>query len=79
MCNGDLLFIDIIAEELKDLDVFGTNMYRGVSFGDAFQKVQEKLGLPILFTEFGADAWNAVNVYWITPEEYARLQLAPRG
>ena len=59
IANGDLQYIDIIAEETKGLDVFGTNMYRGISFGDAFQKVKEKLGLPIMFTEFGADAFNA--------------------
>ena len=34
ICNGDLLFLDIIAEECKDIDVLGTNVYRGVSFGD---------------------------------------------
>ena len=62
MCNGDLLFIDIIAEEVKEIDVFGTNMYRGVSFGDAFQQVKEKLGMPLLFTEFGSDAFNAVEM-----------------
>ncbi len=59
LCNGDLLFIDIIAKEVKGLDVFGTNMYRGASFGDAFKQVKEKLGVPIMFTEFGADAFNA--------------------
>jgi hypothetical protein len=61
MCNGDLLFIDIIAEECEDIDIFGTNMYRGLSFRDAFQVVKEKLNKPILFTEFGADAFNAVD------------------
>ena len=60
ICNGDVLFIDIIAEECKDVDIYGTNMYRGVSFGDAFQVVKEKLNKPILFTEFGADAFNAL-------------------
>lgn len=60
ICNGDLLFIDIIAEECKDVDVYGTNMYRGVSFGDAFQQVKDKLNKPILFTEFGSDAFNAI-------------------
>lgn len=59
MCNGDLLFIDLIAEEVKEMDVLGVNMYRGISFGDAFQKVKEKLNVPIMFTEFGADAFNA--------------------
>jgi len=60
ICNGDLLFIDIIAEECKDVDILGTNMYRGISFGDAFEVVKEKLNKPILFTEFGADAFNAI-------------------
>lgn len=59
ICNGDLLFLDIIAKECKDIDIFGTNMYRGVSFGDAFQRVKDEYNKPILFTEFGADAFNA--------------------
>lgn len=62
ICNGDLLFIDIIAEEIKQLDVFGTNVYRGVSFTDAFEKVKEKLGVPVMFTEFGSDAFNAAEM-----------------
>lgn len=60
ICNGDVLFIDIIADECKDFDIFGTNTYRGVSFGDMFQVVKEKLNKPIMFTEFGADAFNAI-------------------
>ncbi|MEZ4684624.1 MAG: glycosidase [Bacteroidia bacterium] len=60
MCNGDLLFIEIIVDECKDIDIFGTNMYRGVSFGDAFQRVKDLVNKPIMFTEFGADAFNAL-------------------
>ncbi len=59
MANGDLQYIDIIAEETKGLDVFGANVYRGISFGDLFQQVKTKLDIPVMFTEFGADAWNA--------------------
>lgn len=59
ICNGDLLFLDIIAEECKDVDIFGTNVYRGVSFGDLFERVKKEYGKPVLFTEFGADAFNA--------------------
>jgi hypothetical protein len=61
LCNGDLLFLDIIADECQDVDIFGTNIYRGVSFGDAFVRVKNEYGKPILFTEFGADAFNAVS------------------
>ena len=60
ICNGDVLFIDIIAQECKDVDIYGTNTYRGVSFGDMFQVVKDKLNKPLMFTEFGADAFNAV-------------------
>lgn len=61
ICNGDLLFLDIVAEECTDVDIYGTNMYRGVSFGDAFDRVKNEYGKPIMFTEFGADAFNAIS------------------
>ena len=60
ICNGDLLFLDIIAQECKDVDIFGTNVYRGVSFGDLFERVKKEYGKPVLFTEFGADAFNVL-------------------
>lgn len=60
ICNGDLMYLDIIAEECKDIDVLGVNMYRGKSFGDAFERVQKELNLPIMFTEFGSDAYHAL-------------------
>lgn len=62
IANGDLLFVDIIAEEIDNLDVLGSNVYRGISFGDFFQVVKDKLGVPVLFTEFGADAFNAMEL-----------------
>jgi len=61
ICNGDLVFIEIIAEECIDVDIYGTNMYRGKSFTDAFKKVKATLNMPILFTEFGADAFNTIS------------------
>ena len=62
MANGDLQYIDIIAEEVPELDVFGTNVYRGISFGQLFREVREKLDRPVMFTEFGADVWDAKNM-----------------
>ncbi|ULC58444.1 glycosidase [Flaviramulus sp. BrNp1-15] len=60
ICNGDVLFIDIVAEECKDVDIYGTNTYRGASFTDMFEVVKQKLNKPLMFTEFGADAYNAI-------------------
>ena len=58
ICNGDLLFLDIINKYCPDVDVLGINIYRGVSLGDAFQRVKNEYGKPLMFTEFGADAFN---------------------
>jgi hypothetical protein len=60
ICNGDLLFLDILTKECKDIDILGVNMYRGVNFTDAFERVKKESGKPLLFTEFGADAFNAI-------------------
>lgn len=58
--NGDLQFLDIIVEELPDVDIFGANVYRGVTFTDLYDRVNQEYGKPVLLTEFGADAFNAV-------------------
>ena len=60
ICNGDLLFLDIINQECQDVDILGINSYRGVSFTDLFDRVKKEYGKPVLFTEFGADAFNAI-------------------
>ncbi|GAA4899923.1 hypothetical protein GCM10023311_26660 [Flaviramulus aquimarinus] len=60
ICNGDVLFIDLIAEECKDVDILGINAYRGVTFTDLFDTVKEKYNKPIILTEFGSDAFNAI-------------------
>lgn len=60
ICNGDLLFLDQIARECAAVDILGINAYRGVSFGDLFERVKKEYGKPVLFTEFGADAFNVL-------------------
>ena len=58
--NGDLGYINIIAEECPSLDILGVNLYRGLRPGAGFwREVQEKLDVPVMFGEIGADAWNS--------------------
>ena len=59
MANGDLGFLEVIKEECPNIDVFGTNVYRGMSSGDLFERVDKELGRPLMYTEFGSDAFNA--------------------
>ena len=60
ICNGDLLFLDIIEKKCPDVDALGINAYRGISFGDLFERVKKEYGKPVFFAEFGSDAFNAV-------------------
>jgi len=57
--NGDIQYIDLIAEYCKDMDVLGVNAYRGPSFTNLWAEVDRKLDLPVVFFEFGSDAFNA--------------------
>ena len=57
--NGDIQYIDLIAELVPSLDILGSNVYRGTSFTDLWQRVDEKLDLPVVFFEFGSDRFNA--------------------
>ena len=61
ICNGDLLFLDNIAKDCKDIDILGVNAYRGSSFGDVFTKVKQTINKPVMFSEFGADAFNSLD------------------
>lgn len=59
IANGDLQYIELIRELAPNLDIMGSNVYRGASSRDLFDRVAEVLDVPFVYTEFGADAWNA--------------------
>ncbi|MFH1368545.1 MAG: glycoside hydrolase family 2 TIM barrel-domain containing protein [Elusimicrobiota bacterium] len=59
ICNGDALFLDICAKNAPDLDVFGTNCYRGEQgFGSMWDDVSEVMGKPVVITEYGCSAYH---------------------
>lgn len=59
--NGDIQYLDLIAEYAQEMDVLGTNVYRGIGFGDLWKDVSNGFDRPILFMEFGSDAFNSKN------------------
>ena len=59
LANGDINYLEVIARTCPDVDIMGANVYRGVSSGDLFQRVRDEMGVPFVYTEFGADAWDA--------------------
>lgn len=59
--NGDAQYIDLIAQYCTHMDIFGSNVYRGWKFYDNFyEDVRNTLDKPIVVTECGADAYNAL-------------------
>jgi hypothetical protein len=66
---GELPSADTIAR-MPDIDVWGINAYRGISFGDLFDAWSERSDKPMLVSEYGADAYNA-NLPGYDPESQA--------
>jgi hypothetical protein len=58
--NGDIQYLDLIVEYCSDIDILGVNAYRGISFTDMWERVHKEANLPIMLTEFGSDAFNAL-------------------
>jgi len=57
VCSGDILFLDRFGKYAKDVDIFGTNAYRGNSgFGLMWRQVKEESDKPAFITEYGCSA-----------------------
>ncbi|MDD5477838.1 MAG: glycoside hydrolase family 2 TIM barrel-domain containing protein [Candidatus Omnitrophica bacterium] len=58
ICSGDILFLDKFGKNAPDIDIFGTNAYRGdYGFGAFWRQVKEQAGKPAFITEFGCPAY----------------------
>ncbi|MFA5114771.1 MAG: glycoside hydrolase family 2 TIM barrel-domain containing protein [Candidatus Omnitrophota bacterium] len=71
ICSGDILFLDKFGKDCPDIDIFGTNAYRGdYGFGFLFRQVKEEADKPAFITEYGCPA----HADGKSPEEAERLQ-----
>jgi len=71
ICSGDTLFLDKFGRYAPDIDIFGTNSYRGdAGFGRLWRGVKEEADKPALITEFGCPAYAEGK----TPDEAEQLQ-----
>ena len=58
ICSGDILFLDKFGKNTPDIDIFGTNAYRGeYGFGAFWRQVKAEAGKPAFITEFGCPAY----------------------
>jgi hypothetical protein len=58
-------------DQMPDIDLWGINSYRGLSFGDLFSAYQPLTDKPMFLGEYGADAYNA-NLPAYDPESQAQ-------
>jgi beta-glucuronidase len=62
ICSGDTVFLDKFGKDCPDIDIFGTNAYRGsYGFGRLWQAVKEEADKPVFITEFGCPAFAQGN------------------
>ncbi len=55
IASGDTLYLDIFAKHCPDIDIFGTNSYRGkYGFLGLFEDVKRIAAKPAIITEYGA-------------------------
>jgi hypothetical protein len=60
VCNGDILYLDIYGSLCPDVDILGTNSYRGWHGFGFWKDVKMACDKPVIITEFGAPAyWEA--------------------
>ena len=58
ICSGDVLFLDKFGRDCPDVDIFGTNVYRGdYGFGFIWRQVKEEANKPVFITEYGCPAY----------------------
>lgn len=59
MGNGELLTLDIASKFCPDVDIVATIIYRGKTFGNIFRNLKNTFDKPLVFIEFGCDAYDA--------------------
>jgi beta-glucuronidase len=58
IASGDILYLDRFGKFAPDIDIFGTNAYRGdYGFSFLWQQVKQETGKPVFITEFGFPAY----------------------
>ncbi len=58
LCNGDVYYLDRFGKFAKEVDMFGTNAYRGdYGFGFLWKQVKSEADKPVFITEYGCPAY----------------------
>jgi len=74
--SGDTLYLDIFAKNCPDIDIFGTNAYRGQhGFLDIWDEVKRVSGKAAMITEYGVSAYAQGYTYQEAEDYQAEYHL----
>jgi hypothetical protein len=57
--NGELITLEFAKDYAPDVDLVACIIYRGKTFGNFFRSLKATFNKPVLFSEFGADSYDA--------------------
>jgi len=57
--NGELMGLEVANQVCPDIDLVACIIYRGKTFGNLFNSLKADFDRPVLFSEFGADSYDA--------------------
>lgn len=71
VASGDTIYLDVFAKNCPDVDIFGTNSYRGkYGFLELWDSVKECADKPVMITEYGVPSYG----YGYSREEAEKYQ-----
>lgn len=90
MGNGELVCLDVANQFAPAVDILACIIYRGKTFGNLFDNLRQVYDKPLVFVEFGCDAYNAARqeededdqaafLEWQWSEIYRNLAENPKG
>ena len=76
--NGDVVTIDVLSKNFSNIDIFGSNVYRGNrGFGRSFwEDARDFLDKPVLVTEFGCPSYYSSRDTELAEEKQAEYHQA---
>lgn len=59
LSNGEVSYLQVAAEVCSNIDALAIIAYRGMTFGNMFERIRDTFDLPVILSEFGCDSYDA--------------------
>ncbi len=59
LSNGEVSYLNVASEVCQNIDLLAIIAYRGMVFGNMFERIRDTFDIPVVLSEFGADSYDA--------------------